>query len=226
MKQCTIPAGNSVDVGAQGPGSQAWAPGRRRPFPLRRVRRLCGDQQSRRRRRPGSTPAAGTPGQAPGRTANHPLDAVEPGAARRVRAMPGDVLGVYVEGFLGDRNQPLPVYVGPQVQLGGRVSALPGSGLPVPAQADGTIELPQVGALQVSGLSLVQAAAVIRKVYTDKQSVESGHRPGPDVPPQPPPAACPRAASGGREPDHRAGRDNQQHQARNGARDRPPGLRN
>src|SRR5437763_1568902 len=29
---------------------------------------------------------------------------------------PGDVLGVYVEGFLGERNQQLPIHVGPLVQ--------------------------------------------------------------------------------------------------------------
>src|SRR5947209_5739170 len=34
------------------------------------------------------------------------------------RLEPGDVLGVYVEGFLGERNQPepMPIHVGPLVQ--------------------------------------------------------------------------------------------------------------
>src|SRR5689334_16634167 len=56
----------------------------------------------------------------------------------------GDVLGVYIEGSLGERTQPLPVHVGPLVEQRDQLRLPPGLGYPVPIQADGTIILPQV----------------------------------------------------------------------------------
>jgi hypothetical protein len=85
------------------------------------------------------------------------------------RLAPGDILGVYVEGFLGDRSQPLPIHVGPRFQQGEEHRLASALGYPVAVQEDGTISLPPVGAVSVNGLTAPQAAAAIRKVYTDKQ---------------------------------------------------------
>ncbi len=43
-------------------------------------------------------------------------------------------------------------------------------------QEDGTVTLPPVGAVSVNGMTVPQAAAAIRKVYTDKQLLKPGNR--------------------------------------------------
>src|SRR5262249_46382552 len=60
----------------------------------------------------------------------------------------GDVLGVYVEGVLGDRNQPIPV------RLVERSNLPPAMGYPVPVRENGTISLPLIEPLPVRGLSI------------------------------------------------------------------------
>ena len=61
----------------------------------------------------------------------------------------GDVLGVYVEGFLGERNPPdaLPIHVGPLVQSHDVRRLNPSAGYPVAVEDDGTIALPGAGNL-------------------------------------------------------------------------------
>ena len=86
---------------------------------------------------------------------------------------PGDVLGVYVEGFLGDKTMPLPVHVAPLVQLRDQRRQAPSLGYPLTVQDDGTVLLPQAGPAYVQGLNTAQASAVIRKVYADKQLLKA-----------------------------------------------------
>src|SRR4051812_20522985 len=64
------------------------------------------------------------------------------------RLAPGDVLGVYVEGALGDRTQNPPVYSPAQFNpLGRRLP--PAVGFPIPLREDGTISLPLVPPINV-----------------------------------------------------------------------------
>lgn len=72
---------------------------------------------------------------------------------------PGDVLGVYIKGVLGDEEQLPPVHY---PEDGNRPPAV---GYPVPVREDGTVALPIVDALSVSGLSLVEATNAIRMAY-------------------------------------------------------------
>jgi protein involved in polysaccharide export with SLBB domain len=83
------------------------------------------------------------------------------------RLAPGDVLGVYVEGFLGERDQPvaLPVHVGPLVQVRDQHRLPPAAGYPISVEDDGTIHLPSVGALPVQGMSISEAREAIRSFY-------------------------------------------------------------
>jgi protein involved in polysaccharide export with SLBB domain len=81
------------------------------------------------------------------------------------RLAPGDVLGIYVEGFLGDRNLPLPLHVGPHVRLREQQNLPPAAGFPVTVQDDGTVALPGVSSLSLKGLSLPEAREAIRKHY-------------------------------------------------------------
>ena len=82
---------------------------------------------------------------------------------------PGDVLGVYVEGFLGEKNQPLPFHVAPLVQFRDQRRLPPALGYPLVVQDDGTVVLPLVGPVAVRGITVAQATMAIRKAYVDKQ---------------------------------------------------------
>jgi protein involved in polysaccharide export with SLBB domain len=73
----------------------------------------------------------------------------------------GDVLGVFIEGVLGEPKQ------SPPVNLPEQGSNLPPSlGFPVPVRDDGTISLPYVDPIKVEGRSLAQVQADIVKAYT------------------------------------------------------------
>ena len=89
------------------------------------------------------------------------------------RLAPGDVLGVYVDGILGDRNLPLPVNQAAYIQFPERHPTPPAVGYPVPVQEDGTADLPLAGPVPVAGLTVLQAEEVVRKAYADKQLVKT-----------------------------------------------------
>jgi protein involved in polysaccharide export with SLBB domain len=90
------------------------------------------------------------------------------------RLAPGDVLGVQVEGFLGERNQPVPLHVGPPVRTREQYLQPPAAGYPVPVQPDGNIILPKVGAIPVSGLSLAEAREAVRRRVVALVTPEEG----------------------------------------------------
>lgn len=90
------------------------------------------------------------------------------------RLAPGDVLGVWIENVLGDRNTPLPLHVGPQVQIREQRKLPAAVGYPVPVEEDGTINLPLVGTVTVTGLTLPEARESLRKIATDKQLLPAG----------------------------------------------------
>lgn len=72
----------------------------------------------------------------------------------------GDVLGVFVEGVLGEIDGV------PPVQLPQPGSDLPpGIGFPVPVREDGTLSLPLVPPLPVQGLTIQQAEQLITRTY-------------------------------------------------------------
>jgi protein involved in polysaccharide export with SLBB domain len=73
---------------------------------------------------------------------------------------PGDVLGVWIEGILGDRSQAPPVHF---PQQGTQPPAL---GFPIPVREDGTVALPLVQPIPVRDLSLAEAEKAIQKAYT------------------------------------------------------------
>lgn len=77
------------------------------------------------------------------------------------RLASGDVLGVWVEGILGEKNNPPTVLRGSDA--GGRPPAI---GYPIPVREDGTIQLPLIEPLKVSGLSIEEAQAAVVKAYT------------------------------------------------------------
>jgi protein involved in polysaccharide export with SLBB domain len=79
---------------------------------------------------------------------------------------PGDILGIYVEGVLGDAAS------APPVHFPGQDSDLPPAmGFPIPIREDGTLPLPIVEPMQVSGLTLAQVETMIRNAYTVQRRI-------------------------------------------------------
>jgi protein involved in polysaccharide export with SLBB domain len=72
----------------------------------------------------------------------------------------GDILGVWIEGVLGEKGQP------PPVQISQDPTRPPALGYPIPVREDGTLLLPLVEPVQVKGLSLAEATQEIIKAYT------------------------------------------------------------
>ena len=72
----------------------------------------------------------------------------------------GDVLGVFVEGVLGNEGEAPPVqYPGPNSDLP------PSTGFPVPVRDDGTISMPLIAPLPVRGLTINQVEQLLIKAY-------------------------------------------------------------
>ncbi len=82
---------------------------------------------------------------------------------------PEDVLGIWIDGILGEKGQAPPVRFSEIRKLP------PALGLPIPVRGDGTISLPFVAPIKVEGMTLEQAEQAIRKSYTvDKQILVPG----------------------------------------------------
>ncbi|WP_145173440.1 polysaccharide biosynthesis/export family protein [Gimesia aquarii] len=77
----------------------------------------------------------------------------------------GDVLGVYIEGVLGQFKDVPPVHF-PQTQ-----EVAPSLGYPIPIREDGTISLPLIGTVFARGLTLTQLEETIRRKYTSEKNI-------------------------------------------------------
>lgn len=96
------------------------------------------------------------------------LDPVTGNVVHRIDA--GDVLGVYVEGFVGKPTDPPPVY------FPTNNDAPPSFGLPHPVREDGTISLPFVGSVNLRGMTLGQAEERVRQAYlSPKELIRPDH---------------------------------------------------
>ncbi len=81
----------------------------------------------------------------------------------------GDVLAVYVEGFLGKIEEVPPVYMPQNSEIH------PSLGYPIPVREDGTISLPQIRPINVRGMTIAQVEDMVRRAYTvDNQLLETG----------------------------------------------------
>jgi hypothetical protein len=81
------------------------------------------------------------------------------------RLAAGDVLGVWVEGILGDKNQ------APPVNFSDQGKQPPAVGFPIPIRENGTVALPLVEPVLLQGLSLAEAEKEIRNAYTVKKQI-------------------------------------------------------
>ncbi len=80
----------------------------------------------------------------------------------------GDVLGVYIDGFLGDTKMSLPIVAAPPVLIRDQNRLPPSAGYPIMVQEDGTIALPAVPKLSVKGMTIGAARDAIRNLYVVK----------------------------------------------------------
>jgi protein involved in polysaccharide export with SLBB domain len=80
---------------------------------------------------------------------------------------PGDVLGIYIAGVLGEETQV------PQVTFPQTANLPPAVGFPIPVREDGTISLPYIKAVDVRGLTTGEAEQRIVDAYTvDRQILQ------------------------------------------------------
>lgn len=82
---------------------------------------------------------------------------------------PDDVLGIWIEGILGEKGAPPPLRLS---EFGGQTPAI---GYPIPVRANGTIALPLVDPINVKGMTLEQVHEAVRQAYTvAKQIIQPG----------------------------------------------------
>jgi protein involved in polysaccharide export with SLBB domain len=87
-----------------------------------------------------------------------PLTELRRKPAERHLLGPGDLLGIYIEGVLGEEGELPPVNVS--------ASGSPSLGFPMPVRDDGTLPLPLIDPVPVEGLTLQQAQERIIHAYT------------------------------------------------------------
>jgi hypothetical protein len=93
----------------------------------------------------------------------------EPPEVYRLAA--GDVLAVFVEGILGDKDKAPPVHASPGTDVP------PALGFPLPIREDGTLPLPLVEPLRVEGMSIAEAEKAVNKAYmVNKKILQPGAR--------------------------------------------------
>jgi protein involved in polysaccharide export with SLBB domain len=78
----------------------------------------------------------------------------------------GDVLGVWIEGILGERGQQPPIQS--SVNLG-NIDLPPAIGYPIQVDRDGTITLPEIEPLRVAGMTFKEAERAIRRAYAESR---------------------------------------------------------
>lgn len=77
----------------------------------------------------------------------------------------GDVLGIWIEGILGERTQVPPVHFPEAGNLP------PSMGFPIAVRDDGTVALPLVEPIKVDGMSVEEAQDAVRDAYTVKNKL-------------------------------------------------------
>jgi protein involved in polysaccharide export with SLBB domain len=83
----------------------------------------------------------------------------------------GDVLGVWIEGVLGERGVQPPVQ--PAIKLDA-VDLPPATGFPLQVQRDGTLSLPSIEPVKIAGMTFKEAEDAIRQAYVKKEILRAG----------------------------------------------------
>jgi len=94
-----------------------------------------------------------------------PLTSLRQNPPKDYRLAPDDVLGVWIEGVLGKKDEVPPIHLVTDSKLP------PSLGFPIPVRADGTINLPYVPPIKVNGLTIEETQEEIRKAYTVEKKI-------------------------------------------------------
>jgi hypothetical protein len=94
-----------------------------------------------------------------------PLTALTPPPPAGYKLAAGDVLGVFVEGILGEKGGQPPVRIPEQG------TTPPGIGYPLPVRENGTVPLPLIDPLPVAGLSIDEAQEKVRQAYVSPKKI-------------------------------------------------------
>src|SRR5438105_4299858 len=100
-----------------------------------------------------------------------PLDLLGQPQPDAYRLSGGDVLGIFVDGFLGERTLGVPIHTAPLIEVRDQHRLAPSAGFPVPVQEDGSIALPSVPKLSVQGMTVAEAGQAVRNLYVSKELV-------------------------------------------------------
>ena len=83
-------------------------------------------------------------------------------AEREYKIDKGDVLGIFIDGVLGNTNE------SPPIQLQSAESDLPPAiGYPYPVRDNGTLPLPLISPIYVTGMTIAEAEVAIKRAYAD-----------------------------------------------------------
>lgn len=98
------------------------------------------------------------------------MKSIPPSALRRKKSgtyllSAGDILGVYVEGAIGNERE-LPPVSFPESE-----TLPPSLGFPIPIRSDGTIPLPLIDSVNVAGMTIEQAEEAVKYAYTQKRRI-------------------------------------------------------
>ncbi len=102
-----------------------------------------------------------------------PLELLQQPPSDEYRLDTGDLLGIWIEGIIGERGIPIPIFTFDDPSRLARSQA-PGAGYPFPVREDGTVQLPLIDAVPVRGMSKEEAQKAIRQQYTGKGLLPPG----------------------------------------------------
>jgi len=103
-----------------------------------------------------------------------PLAMLEQQAPAVYRVAAGDVLGVWIEGVLGEKTVAPPVNMAPPLQIREQRRLAPAFGYPIDVRENGAITLPMIQPLKVQGMSLGEIEDAVRKAYVKEQILPAG----------------------------------------------------
>src|SRR5439155_18263376 len=99
-----------------------------------------------------------------------PLTLLRQKPPQSYRLGPEDVLGIWIEGVLGEKNQ-----IPPVVNVSESRSNLPPAvGFPITIRSDGTVPLPWVEPVMLRGMTLEEAQNAVRDAYTTSGIIKLG----------------------------------------------------
>jgi len=99
-----------------------------------------------------------------------PLSLLRQAPPKQYILAPGDTLGIYIEGVLGDAETPPPVNIPDSSDIP------PSIGYPFPVRQDGTISLPYVEPIKVAGLTIEEAEQTVVRAYLKEKIIRPEDR--------------------------------------------------